>query len=135
MNYIIEKGNAYSIKGDKAYKVEFALDGSMKISDKEKDAIDVKGKAKYTYDEVLKKLNVKYMIQKALEEQEMPVRDEKLIEEIKALKEEKEGLDAYIKELEEEIANLKAEKLTSEENPEEGKENPEEGKENPETEK
>ena len=109
MNYIIKDGNAYIIKGDKAHKVEFALDRSMKISTEKEDIIDVKGEKRYTYDQVLRKLNVEYMIAKALEEQNMPVRDEKLLEDIKVLQEEKKALEEKVMLLEKELDELKTE--------------------------
>lgn len=59
--YIIENGSAYLIDGNKAYKIKFDLNKNMTF-DKE-NAIDVEGHQKYTYDEVLKKLNIEYNIE------------------------------------------------------------------------
>lgn len=121
MKFIIKDGEAYLIQGDSAVKVEFDLEKKMNLSKDKKDKIDVEDETKYTYDEVLRKLNVNYKIEKALEEALMPVTDEKLraqvdeLEELnKALKEEKQALEKELEALKEELKTLKANNEDSE---------------------
>lgn len=105
--YIIENGSAYLIDGNKAYKVKFDLNKSMTF-DKE-NAIDVEGHQKYTYDEVLKKLNIDYNI--ILKRQELVNK----VNESSTVKE----LNAKIEELTNKIAELtKVEKPKVEESKE-----------------
>lgn len=59
-NYLIENGKAYQIEGDKAYEMTFFFDGSIK-TDKSK-SIDVKGKEKFSFYELERKLNLQDMI-------------------------------------------------------------------------
>ena len=63
--YLIKNGRGYSIKEDKAYKITFGIDGKMKID--ENDFIEVENQPKYNYDELIAKLNVKYMLEQAKE--------------------------------------------------------------------
>lgn len=59
-NYLIENGKAYQIEGEKAYEMTFFFDGSIK-TDKSK-SIDVKGKEKFSFYELERKLNLQDMI-------------------------------------------------------------------------
>ena len=126
--YLIENGRGYSIKDDKAYKITFGIDGKMKID--EEDFIEVEGKPRYTYNELMAKLNVKYMLEQA-KLKAGKKQDES--EELKALKEENEQLlnenEAYkekIAELELELEELK--KLPEEEEEVKEDEQPKENK-------
>lgn len=127
--YLIENGRGYSIKDDKAYKITFGIDGKMKID--EEDFIEVEGKTRYTYNELMAKLNVKYMLEQA-KLKAGKKQDES--EELKALKEENEQLlnenEAYkekIAELELELEELKKlpeeDEVKEDEQPKEEKEN------------
>lgn len=127
--YLIENGRGYSIKDDKAYKITFGIDGKMKID--EEDFIEVEGKPRYTYNELMAKLNVKYMLEQA-KLKAGKKQDES--EELKALKEENEQLlnenEAYkekIAELELELEELKKlpeeDEVKEDEQPKEEKEN------------
>lgn len=127
--YLIENGRGYSIKDDKAYKITFGVDGKMKID--EEDFIEVEGKPRYTYNELMAKLNVKYMLEQA-KLKAGKKQDES--EELKALKEENEQLlnenEAYkekIAELELELEELKKlpeeDEVKEDEQPKEEKEN------------
>ena len=64
MKFLIFNGNAYLIDGKVAKKVIFSIDGEMQISNEENDIIEVNG-SKYTYDEVMRKLNIRYMVAQA----------------------------------------------------------------------
>lgn len=87
--YIIEDGKAYQIKGEVAYQVKFDSDGKMTV-EKEKE-IDAKDKQKYSYDEMYRKLNIKYAI-------EMAKLKKKENEEIQTLKQKVETLEEEKKE-------------------------------------
>lgn len=88
--YIIEDGKAYQIDGDVAYKVKFDANGLMTIDKESK--IEVASKEKFTYDEMYRKLNVKYV----LEQYSMQQKEE----------EKYKTLNSRIKELEKEIERL-----------------------------
>lgn len=60
--YIIENGKAYLVVGKEAYRVSFDKNGKMIAN--EKEIINVKGKNKYTYDELIRKFNVNLIIKK-----------------------------------------------------------------------
>lgn len=112
MRYIIENGEGYQVEGKKAYKVSFDLDRKMIINDKEK--IDVEGKKTYSYNELVKKLNVDYFNSK---EKENLSKDDEVLK----LEEEKEILIAKVEELQKqnEELNAKVEELSNQEQPKE----------------
>ena len=96
--YIIEEGNAYFIKGDKAYLVTF---GANQSGISEKDFIEVKEQPQYTYDDVYRKLNIAYFLKqeenkgkiKELNSKEFEAYEKK----IAALEAENKDLKAQIK--------------------------------------
>lgn len=102
--YLIENGKGYSIKDDKAYKVTFGTEGKMKVD--ENDFIEVENQPKYTYDELIRKLNVAYMLEQAKIKANKSQNES---EELKALREENEGLNLKIEELKNKIAELELE--------------------------
>lgn len=59
-NYLIENGKAYQIEGEKAYEMNFFFDGSIKTN--RNKSIDVKGKEKFSFYELERKLNLQNMI-------------------------------------------------------------------------
>lgn len=102
--YLIVNGKGYSINGDKAYKVTFGTEGKMKVD--ENDFIEVENQPRYTYDELIRKLNVAYMIEQAKLKANKSQNES---EELKALREENEGLNLKIEELKNKIAELELE--------------------------
>lgn len=102
--YLIENGKGYSINGDKAYKVTFGVEGKMKVD--ENDFIEVENQPKYTYDELIRKLNVAYMIEQA---KLKASKSQNESEELKALREENENLNFQVEELKNKIAELELE--------------------------
>lgn len=102
--YLIVNGKGYSIKDDKAYKVTFGVEGKMKVD--ENDFIEVENQPKYTYDELIRKLNVAYMIEQA---KLKASKSQNESEELKALREENENLSLQIEELKNKIAELELE--------------------------
>lgn len=102
--YLIVNGKGYSINGDKAYKVTFGTEGKMKVD--ENDFIEVENQPKYTYDELIRKLNVAYMIEQAKLKANKSQNES---EELKALREENEGLNLKIEELKNKVAELELE--------------------------
>jgi hypothetical protein len=102
--YLIVNGKGYSIKDDKAYKVTFGTEGKMKVD--ENDFIEVENQPKYTYDELIRKLNVAYMLEQAKLKANKSQNES---EELKALREENEGLNLKIEELKNKIAELELE--------------------------
>lgn len=99
--YLIENGNGYSIKGDKAYKIIFKANGEMGID--EEDSIEVESKTKYTYNELVAKLNVNYMLEQAKLKSEKSKGES---EELKSLKEENKSLIKKLEEKSNKIAEL-----------------------------
>lgn len=96
--FIIENNDAYIIDGNCAKLVQFTIDKEMEISDK--DILeDIEGKQKYTYDEVLRKLNVDYNIEQTLLEEEKNADVKELHDKIKLLEEENKQLKDKITEL------------------------------------
>lgn len=59
-NYLIENGKAYQIEGEKAYEMDFFFDGSIKTN--KNKSIDVKGKERFSFYELERKLNLQDMI-------------------------------------------------------------------------
>ncbi len=102
--YLIVDGKGYQVRGDKAYKVTFGIEGQMKVD--ENDFIEVDGQRKYTYDELVRRLNVRYMIEQAKLKLEKQKNES---EEVKALREENEKLVSQIEELKNKIAELELE--------------------------
>lgn len=100
--YIIENGCAYLIRGEEAFRVKFDADANITITE---EAISPLGHIVYTYDEMMRKLNVKYIIsmkkqelvgKKALFESEeylsLKAENERLTKENNSLKQELEEL-------------------------------------------
>jgi hypothetical protein len=102
--YLIVNGKGYSINGDKAYKVTFGTEGKMKVD--ENDFIEVGNQPKYTYDELIRKLNVAYMIEQA---KLKASKSQNESEELRALREENENLNLQVEELKNKIAELELE--------------------------
>lgn len=102
--YLIVNGKGYSIKDDKAYKVTFGTEGKMKVD--ENDFIEVENQPKYTYDELIRKLNVAYMIEQAKLKANKSQNES---EELKALREENEKLNLQVEELKNKVAELELE--------------------------
>ena len=96
--YIIDEGNAYFVKGDKAYLVTFEANQS-EIS--EKDFIEVKEQPQYTYDDVYKKLNIAYFLKQEENKEKIKELNSKEFEayekKIAALEAENKELKAQIK--------------------------------------
>ena len=129
--YLIVNGKGYSINGDKAYKVTFGTEGKMKVD--ENDFIEVESQPKFTYDELIKKLNVAYMIEQA---KLKASKSQNESEELKALREENENLNLQVEELKNKIAELELEneelkKIPNGETQPLGEEKPIEGEEEP----
>lgn len=129
--YLIENGKGYSINGDKAYKVTFGVEGKMKVD--ENDFIEVENQPKYTYDELIRKLNVAYIIEQA---KLKASKSQNESEELKALREENENLNLQVEELKNRIAELELENEELKKVPEQEtqpleEEKPTEGEEEP----
>lgn len=99
--YILEEGFAYLIKDDKAFKVNFSLDGKMQVS--EDDFIEVKDQKSYSYDEMYKKLNIKYFIEQKKNEINANINANEEMKEMFSKLEEK---DELIEKLEKKIKEL-----------------------------
>lgn len=91
--FIIENNAPYLIKGDKAFKVSFGERGQVKVDDSE--YINVRGQ-RYTYDEIMSKFNIRYLIEAKKKE----LADN---EEIATLKQENEKLLKKIATLEKQL--------------------------------
>ena len=99
--FVIQEGFAYLIKDDKAFKVNFSLDGKMQVS--EDDFIEVKDQKSYSYDEMYRKLNIKYFIEQKQNEINANKNE---TEEMKEMFSKLEEKDKIIEKLEKEIKEL-----------------------------
>lgn len=99
--YLIENAEGYFVRGDKAYKISFGEDGEIKVD--KKDFIEVENQPKYTYNELIAKLNVKYMLEQA---KLKAGKNGDESEELKSLKEENKELRKEIEEKNDKIAEL-----------------------------
>lgn len=88
--FIIENYIPYLVDGNKAYKVSFGDNGQLNVS--KEDVIETRNRKTFTYDEIIKKYNVKYLIAQRKKELE----DNR---EIAALKDENGKLQRKIEEL------------------------------------
>ena len=119
--FIIEKGKAYIIKGDKAIQIAFnKTDLKYVETDKE---IEFSNQRKYSLNEVIAKLNVRNSIKKAKAKETVVVNDAELLRQIEAYKEELAKKDKEISELMEQLIASKEEKTEDDNKPE--VENPE----------
>ena len=105
--YTIQNGKGYKIEGNKAYGVKFYLDGKVVLV--EDDIIDITENQKvYSYNEIIKKLNVKYMLEQAIQKKDkVSNQNEELnatLQENDLLKEEIKNLKEKIQKYEEEIS-------------------------------
>lgn len=98
--FVIQEGFAYLIKDDKAFKVNFSLDGKMQVSDKE--YIELKDQKTYSYDEMYRKLNIRYFIQQKKNEIKAAKNANEEMKELSPKLEEKEDDLETNKEVEEE---------------------------------
>lgn len=96
--YIIEEGRPYIVKGKKAYGVSFGDNGKMVINEEE---IEVSGQKTFSYDEIIRKFNVEYMVQQRKKELEKMADESEELKAIRAeLEEIKSERDALKAELE-----------------------------------
>lgn len=102
--YIIEEGRPYIVKGKKAYGVSFGDNGKMVINEEE---IEVSGQKTFSYDEIIRKFNVEYMVQQRKKELEK-MADES--EELKAIRAELEEIKSERDALKAELEATKEEK-------------------------
>lgn len=93
MKFLIHNGIAYLIDGKVAKKATFSVDGALQISETEEKNIEIKGQ-KYTYDEVMKKLNVRYMVASQVEEEKPEKTEEEPEEQIVEKKDDKKDKKA-----------------------------------------
>lgn len=97
--YIIEEGRPYIIKGKEAYGISFGDNGKMVINEKEK--IEVSNQKTFSYDEIIRKFNVEYMVQQRKKELEKMADESEELKAIRAeLEEVKSERDALKAELE-----------------------------------
>lgn len=105
--FIIEKGKAYIVKGDKAIEIAFN-DKNLVYKETDKE-IEVSNQRKYTFNEVIAKLNIRNNIAKAKAKKTAVASDSELQKVVDKLTKENEALKAEIVEKDNEIATLKAE--------------------------
>ncbi len=105
--FIIVDNKPYAVRGNKVYEVGFGEKGKVEISDKPVD-IKIKGDF-YNYDEIVRKFNVKYLVQKKAQEEALKSQldgyTEELLKQVEDLTKENEELKARIEELENPSAN------------------------------
>ena len=97
--YIIEEGKPYIVKGDKAYGISFGDNGKIVVN--EEQEIELSSQKKLSYDEIVRKFNVGYMLQqrqKALEKQAEESEELKALrEELEKVKKERDSLKDQLK--------------------------------------
>lgn len=102
--FIIEKGKAYIIKGDKAIQIAFNKN-DLKYVETDKE-IEYSNQSKYSLNEVIAKLNVRNNIRKAKAKEATVVNDSELLKEVERLNEENNALKDELAKKDKEISEL-----------------------------
>lgn len=108
--YIIEEGKPYIVKGDKAYGISFGDNGKIVVN--EEQEIELSNQKKLSYEEIVRKFNVEYMVQQRKKTAERQAEES---EELKALREELEKVKKERDSLKEQLKTTKEKSKTKEE--------------------
>ena len=108
--YIIEEGKPYIVKGDKAYGISFGDNGKIVVN--EEQEIELSSQKKLSYEEIVRKFNVEYMVQQRKKAAERQAEES---EELKALREELEKVKKERDSLKEQLKTTKEKSKTKEE--------------------
>ena len=106
--YIIEEGKPYIVKGDKAYGISFGDNGKIVVN--EEQEIELSNQKTFSYDEIIRKFNVEYMVQQRKKAVERQAEES---EELKALREELEEIKSERDALKVELEATKEDKEKS----------------------